>query len=54
MFSLPGRDDSHTLNEEVSVADLTCAIRAWLGFNTYKKKKGEAAAQKLIIDFQNK
>ncbi|XP_050733652.1 putative methyltransferase DDB_G0268948 isoform X4 [Eriocheir sinensis] len=57
-FTIPypdsSRDDSHSLMTESSVAELTLSMTAWSGFNTYRERNGEAAAQKLLDDFQKK
>lgn len=49
-----GRDDTLTLEEEMSVADFTLTISSWSAFNTYQKRHGAAAAQKILDDFQKK
>ncbi|XP_050733654.1 putative methyltransferase DDB_G0268948 isoform X5 [Eriocheir sinensis] len=57
-FTIPypdsSRDDSHSLMTELSVAELTLFMTTWSGFNTYRERNGEAAAQKLLDDFQKK
>ncbi|KAG0715386.1 putative methyltransferase [Chionoecetes opilio] len=48
------RDETHLLEREVSVVEVTLMIASLSGFNTYREKNGEPAAQKVLDDFQKK
>nr|XP_045612910.1 putative methyltransferase DDB_G0268948 isoform X1 [Procambarus clarkii]XP_045612912.1 putative methyltransferase DDB_G0268948 isoform X1 [Procambarus clarkii]XP_045612913.1 putative methyltransferase DDB_G0268948 isoform X1 [Procambarus clarkii] len=48
------RDDTHFKDKMATVAELTGYITTWSGYQNFKSKNGDAAAQKILDDFQNR
>ncbi|XP_064117068.1 putative methyltransferase DDB_G0268948 isoform X1 [Macrobrachium nipponense] len=47
------RDETHYVDKMMSVSDITGYLTSWSGFQNFKEKNGELAAQKILDDFQN-
>ncbi|XP_042229481.1 putative methyltransferase DDB_G0268948 [Homarus americanus] len=57
-FSIPyssnTRDDTHYVDKSATVAELTGYITSWSGFQNFKAKNGDVAAQEILDRFQNR
>ncbi|MDK2413693.1 hypothetical protein QHH03_31865, partial [Aphanizomenon sp. 202] len=48
------RDESHYVDKIATVAELTGYLTSWSGFQNFRAKNGDEAAQKILENFQDK
>lgn len=48
------RDESHYVDKTATVAELTGYLTSWSGFQNFRAKNGDEAAQKILETFQDR